>query len=46
MLEIKQLLMLSIFKVISNPKAIAGEDALKTFSYDHSYWSHTDVNKL
>ncbi|CAF0730672.1 unnamed protein product [Brachionus calyciflorus] len=27
---------------ITNPKAQPGEEAVKNFNYDYSYWSHTD----
>ena len=27
---------------IANPRAQPGEEAAKSFNYDHSYWSHTD----
>jgi hypothetical protein len=29
---------------ITNPKAQPGESDTKSFNYDYSYWSHTNVN--
>jgi kinesin family protein 1 len=30
--------------LITNPKAQAGESENKSFNFDFSYWSHTDVS--
>lgn len=30
---------------IMNPK-LSGKDNVKSFNFDYSYWSHTDVRKI
>lgn len=38
---------LSILSAICNPKLPPGsKEAIKSFNFDYSYWSHTDVSLL